>query len=29
VRVRFMIKEKSPIDKAISGATANDRLGEL
>lgn len=29
VKVRFTIKEKAPIDKAISGATVNEKLGVL
>lgn len=29
VRVRFTIKQKDPMERWISGATANDRLGEL
>lgn len=29
VKIKFEIKQKTPMERAIAGATANDRLGEL
>lgn len=29
IKVKFRIEQKNPIERMMSGATANDRLGEL